>query len=314
MSNSRDSSIASASRNTLLRIGDPAVPVLLGALDSTNLMTRYRAAWFLREIGPTRPSDLRRLSHHTHDPAGYTRVLVMLSLGNNPAGVYAAERQFVAALDDEYDAIRMQAAVGLASIGYDAKVVLPNLLMATYYSAFYDHPQRFGSSRQFPAGWPDERTWKRAVSNLVALAPTPQDVTEAMRSLLDPKRPDIATAAARGLWRQSRNPEVVLPTLSAVLDSPNDLRMRPAIVLLGEMGNAAKPAVPALARLAASTNLTALTAHQALAKIDPAMAQTISVVPNDIYADLEHAWSRFPLPEIGMPAVLTVREADRESP
>ncbi|MEW6305412.1 MAG: hypothetical protein AB1705_18200 [Verrucomicrobiota bacterium] len=290
-------SLALASGGVLVRIGPPAIPSLLETMNSTNVRIRALAVVVLSQIDPRDPAVWNQLLRHMRDPDALIRCVVLCTLGRHVSAIRSAEREFTAALQDDDAAVRFYAAVGLAKIKYERKAILPDVLSGTG-SMFYNlYPKTSIDDLTIVRRWLDFEMRDLAYDTLESLAPEQWELGEAMKKLLDPTRPHIAAAAARGLWRETRNPNLVLPALIAIVNSAKGTEAYPAIALLGEMQASAKPAVPALAKLAASTNEICATAHSALEQIDPAAAAAISVSTNGIIIT-----SRWPLPAIGIPA------------
>jgi HEAT repeat protein len=98
----------------------------------------------------------------------------------------------------------------------------------------------------------DARWWFRvqAISTFGTLGPAAKDVLPDLRTLLKDKQPAVRYAAAVAVWRVGKDAEAALNTLTADLDPAQPAYLlNQAVFDLGQMGPAAKPAVPALLKL-----------------------------------------------------------------
>jgi hypothetical protein len=89
--------------------------------------------------------------------------------------------------------------------------------------------------------------------------------------LLDDSDPFVQVQAARAVWLLGRRPDVAAGTLSGLLDPHQPQLCALASFLVGEIGPAARQALPALrARITESDPVLQLHAAEAITKIDPA--------------------------------------------
>jgi len=116
----------------------------------------------------------------------------------------------------------------------------------------------------------------QAAIALADLAPAYRPALSALKELLRDPNPYARYGAAKALWALNHDVGEVVPTLIGIVD--DNIHMRWAIDLLGEIGPPAKAAVPVLKK-AVWSKRSGTYARGALAKIDPNAASTISTSP-----------------------------------
>jgi len=99
------------------------------------------------------------------------------------------------------------------------------------------------------------RSW--ALTELLKIAPQGQEALAPLQDIVNDPKEDVLlrVQAIRMLWRLKQPSEPLVVDLSAVVTSDRSPAGNQALEVLGEMGPAAKPAVPTLLKLLESPNL-----------------------------------------------------------
>jgi HEAT repeat protein len=127
---SRDVRIQRQAMVDLVRIGSPAVPALMTALQSANGTSRLNAAAVLSDLGVDATPAVPVLIKALQDRDEQVRLYATLALGNIGVEAKAAETALILALQDRSSYVRIYALAALRGIGVDAKVVVPALVKA----------------------------------------------------------------------------------------------------------------------------------------------------------------------------------------
>jgi HEAT repeat protein len=119
-----DSIVVGETVNALRKIGEPALPALVQALQGQDVKLRHQAAVALSRIAPTDPVAVKALIKALKDSSADVRRRAALALenagkvGNPCVGVVVG---LIGALTDRDGTVRMSAAVTLGNIGADAR-------------------------------------------------------------------------------------------------------------------------------------------------------------------------------------------------
>ncbi len=119
-----------AAIDSLVKIGAPAVPALITAIESDRQILRLNVAAVLSELGAEAGSAVPALINALHDSDEQVRLYTTLALGNIGVGARAAEPDLIKALQDRSSYVRIYASYALRQIGVDVKVTIPALVKA----------------------------------------------------------------------------------------------------------------------------------------------------------------------------------------
>ena len=223
---SNDERELDAAMEKLEKIGEPAIPALIEALQDKNLLVRQSAAKVLGYIGsPVIPALAKALKNLD---AGVRRSAAS-ALGRIGIEAKTALPQLVPLLQDSDAGVRRSAAYAVGNIGVEAKTALPQLVPLLQDSDVYVR-----------------RSAAYAVGNIGAEAKTavPQLVP-----LLQDSDADVRSSAASALGRIGAEAKTAMPQLIPLLkDSKAKVRGNAAYAL-GGIGVEAKTAVSQLVPL-----------------------------------------------------------------
>lgn len=214
----------------------PAIPALLGMLESSNARERGMIAKTLMNMGPV---------------------------------AAAAEQHIGGLLDDEDAGVRAIAAAALVTIGASRDRAIPVLIdcltnRTSRGSVGISPIRRYGLDH-YGFNTPMTTAWL-----LGELAPHSEDALPVLKDVLLGDHPGwLKVVVARSIWKLEGDGELVLPVFRTALgDRANEVRVI-ACVTLGEMGAVARPAIPdleAACKLSLNTRSAALEAIALIAR------------------------------------------------
>ena len=213
------------------KIGEPAIPALMKALQDKNLLVRRSAADVLRQIGRPAIPDLAKA---LNNPNADVRSNAAYALGRIGAEAKTALPQLVPLLQDSNADVRSNAAYALGRIGAEAKTALPQLV-----PLLKDSDANVRSNAAYALG----SIGAEAKTALPQLVP-----------LLKDSNADVRSNAAYALGGIGAEAKTALPQLVPLLkDSNADVRSNAAYAL-GSIGAEAKTALPQLVPLLKDSN------------------------------------------------------------
>jgi HEAT repeat protein len=213
------------------KIGEPAIPALMKALQDKNLLVRRSAAQVLAKIGPPAIPDLAKA---LNNPDADVRSRAAYALGGIGAEAKTALPQLVFLLQDSNADVRSSAAYALGGIGAEAKTALPQLVFL-----LQDSHANVRSSAAFALGSFGAEA-KTALPQLVFL--------------LQDSNADVRSSAAFALGSLGAEAKTALPQLVSLLqDSNADVRSSAAEVF-ESLGPEAKTVLPQLVSLLQDSN------------------------------------------------------------
>lgn len=235
---------------SLAKIGGPAVPALLQALEAPDKLRRCQACLVLAHIGPEARSAVPALGKLMQDRETNCRAFAALALVRiDPDNQVKTVELLASLLKDQDRGVRIATVHALELLSRKAEGVMPALATAL----------------QDPA--PEVRIATCAV--LSRMGPDAKDALPALQACRKGEDYQVrvsATAAAIAI-----DPELspkVVPDLVEILDDKNPEARRGAVYLLGQIGTPAKTALPALQRLLQDENRDVrLAAEQAIKRI-----------------------------------------------
>lgn len=221
-------------RDSLIRVGGPAVPALIAVLNGPNREMRVCAAEALGAIGPAAraavPDLIRALTagHDNSDPPVLRRHAIR-ALGQ----IGADARLVVPVLNDLLDKVRQND----DPIGF-AQVLIRAL------DRLDAPPVEWLANRLLRDG--DER----AADELARLGPRARPAVARLRPALKDRRPQVRVAAAAVLARIGPPDREVIPVLIEALEHPlEEIDYEQVSSALCHLGPTAKAEIPALKRL-----------------------------------------------------------------
>ncbi len=221
----------SAAIKKLGKIGEPAIPALMKALQDKNLLVRRSAAQVLAKIGPPAIPDLAQA---LNNPNADVRSSAAYALGGIGAEAITALPQLVPLLQDSNPDVRSSAAEALGGIGAEAQTALPQLV-----PLLQDSNADVRSS---------------AAEALGGIGAEAQTALPQLVPLLQDSNANVRSSAAYALGRIGAEAITALPQLVPLLkDSNADVRSR-AAEALGGIGAEAKTALPQLVPLLQDSN------------------------------------------------------------
>ncbi len=119
-----------AAIDSLVKIGAPAIPALITAIQNDNQILRLNVTAVLSELGVEAGAAVPALINALHDPDEQVRLYATLALGNIGVGARAAEPDLIRSLQDRSSYVRIYASYALRQIGVDVKVTIPALVKA----------------------------------------------------------------------------------------------------------------------------------------------------------------------------------------
>jgi len=241
------------------KIGEPAIPALMKALQDKNLLVRRSAADVLRQIGPPAiPALVKALK----DSDANVRSFAAYVLGKIGAQAQTALPQLFPLLQDSNAKVRSSAASALEGIGAEAKTALPQLVPllkdsdANVRSSAASALGKIGAEAKtaLPQLVPllkdsDANVRSSAASALGKIGAEAQTAVPHLVRLLKDSDANVRDSAASALGRIGAEAKTALPQLVPLLqDSDANVRGNAAYVL-GKIGAEAKTAVPHLVPL-----------------------------------------------------------------
>jgi HEAT repeat protein len=258
----RDTSIDNPLALALGRQGPPAVPELVALVAGKDVPVPVQvgAAQALVRGGPTAAEAVVKLLDRDEPGLRGLACLLLRQLGPAAKG---AVPPLTAALDDP--ATRDGAVEAIRAIGPDAAAAVPALLRVLKE----DNP----ATRQF------------VLAALGEIRPDGPAAADAAAALLADPDAGVRARAAETVWLLRRSGKEAVPVLVALLKEKGDAGQAAVSVIAG-MGDAAAPAVPALAELLRSKDgATQVKVLSALTRIGPpaapAAAQVAALLPQD---------------------------------
>jgi HEAT repeat protein len=259
----RDEAVEALLQFYFADLGEGAVPPLERALKSESRILRERAAEALYIVarGPRCEAELAGLIKRLGDKDPWERLSAAHSLSLYEKAALPARPALERALSDPNRGVRKQAALALAGLGPDGKAAIPTLLaMLNDKKALLDRmcaaislghigpaaaeavPPLVGLLEE-----PSEGLREVAALALARIGPAAKPALPALRKALKDDDPDVRINAALALWHLERDTRTTVPILRQAfrLENPHtDLRL--VLQALGEMGSAAREAVPDL--------------------------------------------------------------------
>jgi HEAT repeats len=126
----RDVRLQRETIDSLVKIGSPALPALIVALQSDNRILRLNVTSVLSDLGADAVAAVPALTTALQDPDEQVRLYATLALGNIGVGAKAAEPDLIRSLQDRSSYVRIYASYALRQIGVDVKVAIPALVKA----------------------------------------------------------------------------------------------------------------------------------------------------------------------------------------
>ncbi|MFP4123781.1 MAG: sister chromatid cohesion protein PDS5 [Coleofasciculus sp.] len=209
--------------DALRKLGSPAIPQLIEALQSENLQVRQGAVDALGKIGKAAIPDLLEGLKSDKEQVRWSAAN---GLGNIGSQAQDAIPDLIEALQDKEARVRSSAADALGSIGHDAQDAIPDLI-----ETLQDTDARVRSS---------------AASALGNIGHDAKDAVPKLIKALQDQEAQVRSSAADGLGGIGADAKDAVPDLRAALqDSDKDVR-RNAAWALGRIGSHAKEVVPDL--------------------------------------------------------------------
>jgi HEAT repeat protein len=246
-----------AAIKNLGKIGEPAIPALMKALQDKNLLVRRSAALVLAKIGPPAIPDLAKA---LNNPDADVRSRAASALGGIGPEAKTALPQLVFLLQDSNAKVRSSAASALGGIGAEAKTALPQLVFL-----LQDSNAKVRSS---------------AASALGGIGPEAKTALPQLVPLLQDSNADVRSSAAFALGSLGPEAKTALPQLVSLLqDSNADVRSSAAEVF-ESLGAEAKTVLPQLVSLLkdsdSGVNTNAANALVSIALSLPEKAKTLT--------------------------------------
>ena len=250
--------------DTLAKIGAPAVPVLVDALGANWVDVRSQAA---RQLGLLRVSDkmvVIGLAHTLKDENAMVRRTAAQALQNLGPGAHLAAPALLATLRDPDAAVRHHVLLALTTVRGDAKEMVPALVELLKDES----PQIRQSAVRILSGYGapalphmlvalkdvDAGVRQQALFGLQAI---PGDIKEALPALLPMLGDNNINTRRITILLLGRAGEEAVPHLREALKDPAPNLRWTAASSLGNLGPAAKKAIPELIDLAVGdTNIT----------------------------------------------------------
>ncbi len=212
--------------DALGKIGQSAIPDLLEGLKSDKEQVRWGAAKALGIVGSDAKEAVPDLIEALQDKEARVRSSAAYGLGGIESDAKEAVPDLIEALQDKEARVRSSAAYGLGGIGHDAKDAIPDLSKAL---------QDSDKDVRRHAAWALGRIGhdvKGAVSDL-------------SKALQDPDK-DVRISAAFAFYFIGVEAKEAVPELKAALQDSDKYVRGNAAYALGEIGVEAKEAVPDL--------------------------------------------------------------------
>ncbi|MCC6420184.1 MAG: HEAT repeat domain-containing protein [Gemmataceae bacterium] len=276
---------------TLSNIGASAVPELTKALGDRDDRRRRTAAYALALLGPKAVEAVPALTKALGDDESDVRAWAVRALGKIGEGAKSALPKLRAALQDRDALVRLNAALAVSQVGGGAEG-LSVLTKALKSDSAYQREQACVALSEFGAKaasavpilivtLEDKEPKVRAFA-AAALGKLPANKAGAARLeklLADPDE-GVRLNAARALWRQAdpQQREKLLDLMAAGLGNERPSIRKQAAVVIGDLGESAKAAVPGLLGVLRDPDFSVRrAAAAALRRIDPAAADRAGV-------------------------------------
>ncbi len=212
--------------NALGRIGKAAIPDLLEGLKSDKEQVRWSAANGLGNIGSQAQDAIPDLIVVLKDPEPRVRSSAADALGSIGHDAQDAIPDLIETLQDTDARVRSSAASALGNIGHDAKDAVPDLIQALQDT--------------------DARVRSSAAYGLGGIGVDAKEAVPDLRAALQDSDKDVRRSAANALRLIGSDAKAAVPDLRAALqDSDKDVRSYAAYAL-ETIGRDAKAAVPSL--------------------------------------------------------------------
>ncbi|MGB7443992.1 MAG: HEAT repeat domain-containing protein [Coleofasciculaceae cyanobacterium] len=212
--------------DAVVKIGSPAVPALIEALNDENKQVRWRAASALGDIGAEASSAVPTLIETLQDEDEYVRRIAAFSLGKIGSAATAAVPNLVEALHDSDLNLQSVAAYALGKIGSEDATAVSELIEALQNSKA-------------------EVRWNAATA-LGRIGAEPSSTVPALIEALQDKEKYVRRSAADALGQFASQAAPAVNALVKALQDENKYVRLNAASALGQIGAEAKPAVPAL--------------------------------------------------------------------
>jgi HEAT repeat protein len=253
----KDTRVLRGAMDSLARAGEAAaaaVPALAGLLRDKRPGVRVQAAESLGGIGVGTREAVAALGAALGDGSRNVQVAAAVALGQLGATARAAVPALAAALKDQHADVRENAAIALGEIGPAAAAALPALVAARK-----DPSESVSHEALVSLG----RLGRAGVPLFISTLRDPARCGDALEAL------DRHPAADRALVRE----------VAVIVRDPAHPRREQAFAVLGSLGAAAKPGVPALvAALSDEADEIRAAAAEALWRAGPAAAGAVSAL------------------------------------
>ncbi len=243
----------------LLGRPEEGVPVLILDLEHEEAYLRRRAASALGEIGPAAEAAVPSLEKALKDDNEHVRQAAAVALGRIGPAAKEAVPALEEALKDKDEEISVRSAAGaaLAKLGFPDRVV-PVLIAALEEES--PHLREYAATTLSEIGPPakaavpalkealEDKAWyvrKAAAEALGNMGPAAREAVPALEKALKDELENVRVAAGAALAKLGL-PQRAVPVLIAEMEDESGSCRSYAAWTLGEIGAAAKPAVPAL--------------------------------------------------------------------
>src|SRR4028118_533274 len=194
----------------LRKIGEPAIPALMKALQDKNLQVRRSAADLLRQIGPP---AIPALAKALKNSDANVRSIAAYVLGNIGAKAQTALPQLIPLLQDSNAKVRSSAASALGRIGAEAQTAVPQLVPLLTDS--------------------NAKVRSNAASALEGIGAEAQTALPQLVPLLTDSDANVRSSAASALGKIGAEAKIALPQLVPLLtDSDANVRGNAADALV----------------------------------------------------------------------------------
>ncbi|MBI2808461.1 MAG: HEAT repeat domain-containing protein [Planctomycetes bacterium] len=268
-------------------LGEGAVPVLAKALVDDSLPKRRVAAYALGSMGPPAAPAVGELAVAMKSDDIATRRAAAHALGRIGPVARASVSPLENALADQDALVRIEAAVAVWRITGQPKHV-PTLvkLLGDKSVGVRDSALQAIAILKAGAGKAvdpvarllgDKELRIRAIITLGAIGPAARKVKGPLTKLLDDKDSEIQLRAAFSLWQITGDAKPSLKVMNETLSTEEQYSQ--SIILLGEMGAAARPLLQTLVNLYRFEDLPAdrKALGVAIQKIDPKLAKKLGI-------------------------------------
>jgi HEAT repeat protein len=123
-----DPRIRRTAADALVKIGPPALPALITALQSADVTLRWTAASVLGDLGSDAAEAAPILALAIQDPDPQVRLYAIIALGDIGPAAATAIPELTQALQDSDPIVRVYAPLALRKMGAAAKVAIPDLV------------------------------------------------------------------------------------------------------------------------------------------------------------------------------------------